>query len=124
MGCPRACPPTICALAALVLLAGCERSDTVEPRGRTIELRLTEYRIEPQRIRADAGRLRIRTSNGGILAHSVAIERDDEPIERTRLIKAGERAAETVSLSPGEYRLLCPISNHGTLGMRGTLEVQ
>ena len=115
-----------------VLAVGCGADEPVAVEGRTLRLRLDEYRIMPQDVRVEPGRLRIVATNVGRLTHNVKIVRQDEqdleaPVEEmggTRTTQPGESAAVTFeSLEPGEYRLACTIANHDDLGQYGTLEV-
>ena len=117
---------------AAVVAAGCGGAEPVEIEGRTLRLRLDEYRIMPQDVRVDAGRLRIVATNVGRLTHNVKIVRQDEDdleapvaeIGGTRSTQPGESAAVTFEdLEPGDYRLACTIANHDDLGQYGTLVV-
>jgi plastocyanin len=130
---PRLFLPLLLASAGLLLLAGCGEDEPVEIEGRTLRLRLDEYRILPQDVRVDAGRLRIVATNVGRLTHNVKIVRQDEddleaPVQEiggTRSTQPGESAAVTFEqLEPGEYRLACTIANHDDLGQYGTLVVE
>jgi plastocyanin len=125
---PRLALPMLAAL----LVAGCGGDDPVEIEGRTLRLRLDEYRIAPQDVRVDSGRLRIVATNVGRLTHNVKIVRqDDDDLEApvveiggTRSTQPGESASVTFEdLEPGEYRLACTIANHDDLGQYGTLVV-
>jgi plastocyanin len=130
---PRPLLPLVLASAGLLVLAGCGEDEPVEIEGRTLRLRLDEYRILPQDVRVDAGRLRIVATNVGRLTHNVKIVRQDEddleaPVQEiggTRSTQPGESAAVTFEqLEPGEYRLACTIANHDDLGQYGTLVVE
>lgn len=101
--------------------------------GRTLRLRLDEYRILPQEVRVGAGRLRIVATNEGRLTHNVKIIRRDlddleapgKEIGGTKSTHPGESASVTLErLEPGEYRLACTIANHDDLGQYGTLVVE
>ena len=126
-------PKPLAILCAIpVLAAGCGADDPVTIEGRTLRLRLDEYRIMPQDVRVSSGRLRIVATNVGRLTHNVKIVRQDEsdleaPAEEmggTRSTQPGESAAVTFEdLEPGQYRLACTIGNHDDLGQYGTLEV-
>jgi plastocyanin len=118
-----------CALA--VAAAGCG-DDPVTIEGRTLRLRLDEYRIMPQDVRVHPGRLRIVATNVGRLTHNVKIVRQNpadleappEEIGGTRSMQPGESASVTFEhLKPGKYRLACTIGNHDDLGQYGTLIV-
>jgi uncharacterized cupredoxin-like copper-binding protein len=129
---PRLVLPVLTTCTAALLLAGCGEDEPVQIQGNTLRLRLDEYRIMPQDVRVDAGRLRIVATNIGRLTHNVKIVRQDEddleaPVEEiggTRSTQPGESAAVTFEdLEPGDYRLACTIANHDDLGQYGTLEV-
>ena len=129
---PRLKPlPVLCALA--VAAAGCGNDEPVTVDGRTLRLRVDEYRIMPQDVIVESGRLRIVATNVGRLTHNVKIVRQneddleapDEDIGGTRTTQPGESASVTFEdLEPGEYRLACTLANHDDLGQYGTLEVQ
>jgi plastocyanin len=120
------------ALALAVGLAGCG-DDLEEIEGRTLRLRLDEYRIMPQDVKVAPGRLRIVATNTGRLTHNVKIVRQDEddleaPVTEvggTRTAQPGESVPVRIDdLEPGEYRLACTIANHDDLGQYGTLVVE
>ena len=129
---PRLVLPVLATCAGTLLLGGCGDDEPVEIDGSTLRLRLDEYRIIPQDVRVDAGRLRIVATNIGRLTHNVKIVRKDEDdleapvaeIGGTRSTQPGESAAVTFeNLEPGEYRLACTIGNHDDLGQYGTVVV-
>lgn len=129
---PRLALPMLATCAAVFVLSGCGGDEPVEIEGRTLRLRLDEYRIMPQNVRVDAGRLRIVATNVGRLTHNVKIVRQDEddleaPVDEivgTRSTQPGESTSVTLeNLQPGEYRLACTIANHDDLGQYGTLVV-
>jgi plastocyanin len=115
-----------------ILTPACGEDDPVTIDGRTLRLKLDEYRIMPQDVRVSAGRLRIVATNVGRLTHNVKIVRQDAtdleaPVEEvggTRSTQPGESASYTFDdIRPGEYRLACTIGNHDDLGQYGTLVV-
>ena len=130
MPCPRAVISMLLAAAA-VLAGGCG-DEPVAVGGRTLRLRLDEYRILPQDVRVAPGRLRIVATNVGRLTHNVKVVREDrddgeaptEELGGTRSTQPGESASVTFkALRPGRYRLACTIANHDDLGQYGTLVV-
>jgi uncharacterized cupredoxin-like copper-binding protein len=124
-------------LAAVVLaasaLAGCGADDPYVPaKGRTVSLRLDEYRVLPQRVTVPAGRIRLVGRNTGRLTHNLAVVQFDRPLGedeerqygRTPTAHPGRQVETTVTLRPGKYRLVCTIANHDNLGQYGELKVQ
>lgn len=127
----RTSTPILLILVLTSLACGGEEPTRVE--GRTLRLTLDEYRIMPQDVRVQAGRLRIVATNVGRLTHNVKIVREDpddseapvEEIDGTRSTQPGESAAVTIEdLEPGTYRLACTIANHDDLGQYGELIVE
>jgi uncharacterized cupredoxin-like copper-binding protein len=124
-------------LAAVALcaaaLAGCGRdAPYVAAGGRTVSLRLDEYRVLPQRVTVPAGRIRIVARDTGRLTHNVAVVQFDRPLgedeekqyARTPTAHPGDVVRTTVRLRPGKYRLVCTIANHDNLGQYGELKVE
>ena len=124
-------------LAALALaagaLAGCGDGDPVRVDERTLTLRLEEFRIVPEDVSVAPGRLRIVATNVGRLTHNVKVVKEDEedreapPTELggTGTAQPGETATFTFeNLEPGEYRMVCTITNHDQLGQYGELIVR
>ena len=129
---PRLVLPMLATCAGVLVLGGCGDDEPVEIEGRTLRLRLDEYRIMPQDVTVTAGRLRIVATNVGRLTHNVKIVRQDStdleaPVEEvagTRSTQPGESTSVTIEdVEPGEYRLACTIANHDDLGQYGTLVV-
>jgi plastocyanin len=123
-------------IAALALAAagpsGCgDDAPYVAARGRTLHLRLDEYRILPARLTVSAGRITIVARDTGRLTHNVAIVQFDRPLgndeerqyARTPTAHPGQVVRTTVRLRPGKYRLVCTIANHDNLGQYGELKV-
>ena len=119
--------------AAAAALAGCgDDTPYTAAKGRTLRLRLDEYRILPSRITVPAGRVTIVARDAGRLTHNVAIVQFDRPLgedeekqyARTRTAHPGEVVSTSVTLKPGKYRLVCTIANHDNLGQYGELKVE
>jgi plastocyanin len=126
--------PLLAALTlAAVALAGCGDGDPVRIEERTLRLRLEEFRIVPEDVSVAPGRLRIVATNVGRLTHNVKVVKQDEedreapPTELggTGTAQPGETATFTFeNLEPGEYRIVCTITNHDDLGQYGELIVR
>ena len=121
------------ALAAAPLLAGCGEDDPVRIDERTLRVELDEFRIVPEDVSVASGRLRIVATNVGRLTHNLKVVKEDEedreapPTELggTGTAQPGETATFTFqNLKPGEYRIVCTITNHDDLGQYGELIVR
>ena len=134
---PRPMPLRAARLAALALaaaaLSGCGDGDPVRIDERTLEVRLEEFRIVPEDVSVAPGRLRIVATNVGRLTHNLKVVKEDEedreapPTELggTGTAQPGETATFTFEdLKPGEYRMVCTITNHDDLGQYGELIVR
>lgn len=126
--------PAVLALALTVAVAlpGCGSDpDPVTDRDATLQLRLSEFRIEPQVIRVRPGRVHIVARNVGKLAHNLKVRSlDRERGEEIELYGEAEgtafprgRIVGDVTLPPGKFELVCTIGNHDDLGQTGTLIV-
>ena len=127
-------------LLALVALAlagvaiGCGGNSTEAEKvledGDTLDVDLTEYRVDPQRVDIEAGRdgvaeLTMVGRNRGEIPHDLAVGRGGFIIGRTTTIRPGQTAvARNIKLPIGTYRIFCTVSNHDTLGQYGFLVVR
>ncbi len=123
----------LAALALSGLAAGCgagtSTPELVLKDGGTLRVKLTEYRVSPQRVDMKAGRdglarLTVEAVNDGEIPHDLAIGRGGFVIGRTTTIKPGQTArAKGFALPQGTYRIFCTVSNHDVLGQYGFLVV-
>jgi Cupredoxin-like domain len=124
------------AFALATAVAGCSAgSGTSAPEvvlkdGATLRVKLTEYKVDPQRVDIKAGKdgvaeLTLVAENDGRIPHDLAIGRGGYIIGRTTTIKPGQTAvAKGFRLPIGTYRIFCTVSNHDTLGQYGFLVVR
>ena len=126
-------PVVLVALFVVADVAACGDEDPVDVEGRTLKLRLDEFRIVPQNVRVKEGRLRIVATNQGRLTHNLKVVKQDEDdleerpeeVDGTRTAQPNESAAVTIeNLPAGEYRMICSIANHDDLGQYGRLIVE
>ena len=115
------------AIAAVVLASGCGASDetggTTGSAARTIEVVATDFAFEPATVEVDEpGEYTIRLVNRGGTAHALHVEGGGVS-EQTDEIAPGESTEFRLTLDAGTYRLACPVGNHASLGMTGTLDV-
>ncbi len=127
----RSIPPAALLAVLALALSGCGEGDELRTDRPILRLKLDEYRVVPQNIVVQPGRMKFDVRNGGRLTHNLAIQipegPDGKPVEinRTATMQPGERAEPIkVTLLPGEYRLVCTIANHDDLGQYGALQVQ
>ncbi len=117
----------LCALA----LSGCGGGDdaparTVEVKaGERVRVIANEYSFDPAGIVLnEGGTLRITLDNRGSLAHNLKVLDDGRELGGTESFRGGEQQSATVSVRPGEYRLVCTVADHEEKGMDGTLSVR
>ena len=115
------------ARAALALtlawaLAGCAHTIRVGA-SRTIHVVLTEYRVTPDTISADAGTLNITVRNVGVRTHNLTISLGGQNVALTPDLMPGQTTTLTVDLTPGSYMLRSTITGDQALGLWGTLDV-
>jgi uncharacterized cupredoxin-like copper-binding protein len=124
---------TAAALTAVALVLGSCGDDGVFRNHRPqLDLTVDEYRIVPQNITTQPGRLKFVVRNTGRLTHNLVIEvppakpdGNPEIVNRTATMQPGQTAEPIkVTLKPGVYRLVCTIANHDDLGQFGKLTVQ
>ena len=117
----------------LIALAGCGDEEPVRVEGNELRVELDEFRVIPQNSVVTGGRLRIVATNVGRLPHNLKVVREDEEdreappteIGGTSTAQPGETATFTFEdLDPGEYRVVCTITNHDDLGQYGDLIVE
>jgi hypothetical protein len=119
-------------LGAAAVAVGCGGEQAaVAVSGTTLRVTLDEYRIQPQNVRMEAGRIHLVAIDKGRLTHNLVVESiTDDPTKevvygRTDTAHAGQtvRERDPITLKPGRYRLACTISNHENLGQYGTLTI-
>jgi hypothetical protein len=113
----------ICALGIVVAVAGCGHTPVVGPH-RTLHLALTEYRIDPQSVRAPAGKLTILVRNYGRRTHNLVLLLKGQSQASTIPLWPGASAKLSLYLSPGTYVMESTILSDESLGVSGTLVVK
>jgi plastocyanin len=125
-------------VAAIGVAAGCGGDDDdeaaappteTEAAGGAQTVEMTEYEFVPNDLTAKRGDS-ITAENTGTEVHNFTIEQGPDPeqpseeIAATPDVSAGDSGEVTVDADPGEYALVCTISNHRELGMVGTIKVE
>jgi hypothetical protein len=109
---------TVCA----ALLAGCAHTQSVSA-SRKLDLSLTEYRLNPQDVRATTGYLLIVVRNNGSQTHNLSISQNGQSVATTQPIPPGHAASLAVDLAPGSYSMASTLFSDESLGAYGTLKV-
>ena len=118
------------ALAAALAIpaAGCGAGAGGNPITRAqdgrVDVELDDFLIDPQRVRAGAGRLTFRAVNRGRLGHTLRVLRGEREAVAIKTLLPGAAAEATGRFERGEYKLVCILGNHEELGMYGTLTVR
>jgi uncharacterized cupredoxin-like copper-binding protein len=90
--------------------------------GQTVEVRLTEYRIEmPMQLRA--GRTVFKVTNVGGVFHRFEVEGGGIEKEVEPGLEAGQTKTLELDLKPGTYEVYCPVHGHKKAGMSLRLKV-
>jgi plastocyanin len=91
----------------------------------TIAVRESEFRIQlPAQQELAQGRYTFDVTNAGKTDHDLVIEGPKLPGRtRTRILKPGDSAKLTVSLSTGNYTLYCSVDGHRQAGMTAKISV-
>ena len=120
------------AFAAIALvLGGCGGADAYRTDRPVLRITLDEYRIVPQNIEVEPGRIKLVVRNAGRLTHNLVVQVPEgpdgkpAPIGRVATMQPGQTAEPVkITLARGEYRTVCTIANHDDLGQFGTLKVR
>jgi hypothetical protein len=115
---------------AVVALAGCASSQgkvgatkiTQTPNGIAVDVILRDYEIiMPESIPSGAVTFNIKNESGHVHNFKIEVNGTDRSLERN--LGPGDSGALSVSLTPGEYGIDCPVGLHSMRGMRRTLTV-
>jgi hypothetical protein len=114
----------IAALTGMVLVtSSCSNTRAVGRNG-TIDVALTEYRLDPQRVSTNSRQLTIVVHNYGRMTHNFVVRRGGKPAGGTKPIWPGRSATLTLTLAPGTYVMASTILSDQALGTYGTLVVR
>jgi iron uptake system component EfeO len=113
------------ALVALAVMIGCGGDEpTAVVRDDTVEIALDEFFLRPQNVEVAAGNVTFVVTDRGRLRHSFRLWGANRAPAEIESIFPGEEIARRAQLAPGEYRMVCTVSNHAELGMTGRLVVR
>lgn len=88
-----------------------------------IQVRMTEFALDPARVRVRAGVIQFFARNEGEEDHVLAVETSDGEIRRTRPIKPGRSASLKLDFRPGRYDMYEPQGDYRAKGMSGRILV-
>jgi hypothetical protein len=111
------------ALMLALAAAGCGHTRVIRSQG-TLEVALTEYRLDPQSVSTRAGQLTIVVHNYGRLTHSFVLTRGTQQAGSTKPIWPGSTASLTIIVSRGRYVMASTLLADQVLGTYGTLSVR
>jgi plastocyanin len=113
------------ALLALAVVIGCGGDEpTAVVHDEDVEITLDEFLIQPQNIELRATRATVTVADRGRLRHSFRLwGAGSAPVEIDTIFP-GQTVTRSAELAPGEYRMVCTVSNHAELGMTGRLVVR
>jgi iron uptake system EfeUOB component EfeO/EfeM len=109
-------------LAVALLVTACSHAAVVGT-DRTVQIQLSEYRLQPQDIRVSKGLLTIIVHNHGVLDHNLALFQNGQTVDAINPWSPGETSQMTLFLSPGTYSMASTVLSDQSLGAYGTLRV-
>ena len=109
-------------LAAALVATACSHAAVVGS-DRTVQVQLSEYRLQPQNIRVSRGLLTIIVHNHGVLDHNLSLFQNGQTVDAINPISPGETSQMTLFLAPGTYSMASTVLSDQSLGAYGTLKV-
>jgi len=109
-------------LAFTWIAAGCG-STRVETPGQAVQMAVSEYRLNPDRISASPGVVSIVVHNYGRLTHNLVVSQNGQTVAGTQPIPPGDSMELDLDLAPGTYTMASTMHSDQTLGVYGTLHV-
>ncbi len=88
-----------------------------------VEVSLRDFELDPSDLVARAGTVKFILTNKGRYTHDFRVEGEGVD-EKAPKVGRGRTFEWTVDLEPGTYVISCPVSNHASRGMTGTLTVE
>lgn len=120
----RRLPLLAVAVVAALAVAGCNRADTVRMPGRVVEIRVADYRYEPQNVSIRRGRVTFAITNAGREPTNFRVRRRRRDLGSIATIQPGDYATVTVDLKPGTYTMYSSVARNESLGEYGSLVVR
>ena len=115
------------AIATTVVLAvfGCGGSSSSGPPAGSVDVKMTEFKFDPNHISHQAGSITFFLENNGTSAHDLTIfDASGKQVSGSELVQPGNDSTYTVTIStPGTYQFWCTQPGHKDSGMTGTLTI-
>ncbi len=94
--------------------------------GDVVEIELKDYEFAPVdvKVKAKNGEVRFLWKNTSTHAHNYRILKGDQIVYPGPKVGAKKKREETLKLAPGEYEVICNLSDHEERGMKGKLIVE
>lgn len=100
-----------------------EEAGPAGPAKATIRIGLKDFKLAPDKTVGKAGTITFHLVNEGRYTHDFRVEGEGVD-EKAPKVGQGHEREWKIDLTPGAYRISCPISNHSKRGMTGTLVVK
>jgi Cupredoxin-like domain len=107
---------------ASALLVGCGHAKVVGG-DRSVNMALSDYRLNPSTVHASPGVVTFFVHNYGRLTHDLVISQDGRTAGQIKPIAPGQSAQLALDLAPGTYSMTSTILSDQALGAYGTLKV-
>ena len=120
----RRLPPLLTAAAAALALAGCNETATTRAPGRVVEIRISDYRYEPQNVSIRRGRVTFAITNAGREPTNFRVRGRGRRWGTIATMQPGEYGTMTIDLKRGRYTMFSSVGRHEELGEYGTLRVR
>ena len=109
----------IISVASLLLIA-CSNTEEPEPEPTVVQVKLTEFAIEPSDITVPQGIVTLEIENAGFVEHNIIVKELDQGVD---FVYPEQTYSFSADLAPGTYTLVCTVEGHEAAGMVGTLTV-
>jgi plastocyanin len=116
-------------IAALTSLAAAQDDqewvpETPEVTVRLVEMTMTDFKLDPGALTLPSGAITFAILNRGVIDHNLAIENSQRQIlASSASFSAGRSGTFDVTLTPGNYTMVCTLPAHREAGMVGTLTI-
>ena len=110
---------TLISLSMLFIVA-CSTAPEAPPEPTVIQVKLSEFAIDPSEITVPPGIVTLDIENAGFVEHNIIIKELDQGVD---FVYPEQTYSFSADLAPGTYTLVCTVEGHEAAGMVGTLTV-